>query len=82
MPQGRIVCLRGGQEGMSSEPRNESQTEKERGEAAVSNLITLAVGSRGSRGVRRRKKREREEGLDLQSTVRALLYFHTRQQDY
>ncbi|TKS80767.1 Roundabout -like protein 1 [Collichthys lucidus] len=49
--RGRIECLQGGQEGMSSDQKNESQIERERGESAVSNLISLVAGSRGNKGM-------------------------------
>lgn len=45
---------------MSSEPRNESQIEKER-EFAMSNLISLVVESRGNKGMRRRREMREAE---------------------
>ncbi len=47
--QGRIECLQGGQEGMSSEQRNESQIEKERGVCRVQSHLP-GGGVRGEQG--------------------------------
>ena len=52
-----------------------------RGESAVSNLISLAVGSRRNKGMSGRRER-RGEVVILQSTVGVLLYLNTHQQNY
>ncbi len=48
---------------------------KKREKSAMTNLISLVVGSRGNKGMSRRR-----EAVNLLSTVGVLLYLHTHQQ--
>jgi len=57
----RIECLQGGQEGMSSEPRNESQIEKE-GSLPCPISSPRWWGRRGGDKGRRRRRRRRRRG--------------------